>query len=176
MKVPVNTIFLLFLIFFLSVFSGCSKENTSAEDISLSQLDIDLLIQHKEKIDRITKKYDEILKKTKVQNQQKVIESGKMEIDKYLKSKKLNPKIFMRKSKKILKGYIAFHTTGKKAFEKRKKILEEQNLSKNEIETNLKAFKKEKEKFFKEMTSGLTDYEIELIRTNLQKISTVIKI
>ena len=176
MKVLIQIVFSLFMVLLPTLFSGCTKEKASSEDLSLSQLDIDLLIQHKDKIDSITKKYDEILTKTKAQNRSEVIEKGKSEINRYLKSKKLNPELFMRKSKKILKGYIAFYTTGEKALERRRKALKEKNLSQKEIETNIKAFQREKEKVFKEMTSSLTDYEIELVRTNLQKISTVVKL
>jgi len=142
----------------------------------LSQLDIDLLIQHKKKIDRITKKYDSMLTKAQRKKRPDVIKKGKTEINSYLSSKDLKPTLFMRKSKKIIKGYIAFYNISNKVVEKRKKFLEEQNLSKKELETNIEAFKKEKEGTFIEMTKGLSDYEIELIKNNLQKISTIIKL
>ena len=176
MKIVIQTVFAVLLIFLPILFSGCSKDSSPLESMALTQLDIDLLVQHKKKIDQITKKYDGMLTKTKMQQRPEVIKKGKTEINNYLKSQKLNPGFFMRKSKKILKGYIAFSSTGEKALERRRKILEEQNLSKNEIKTNIKAFKKEREKVFKEMTAGLTDYEVELIRTNIQKISTVVNL
>jgi hypothetical protein len=139
-------------------------------------MDIDLLVQHKKKIDSITKKYDSLLTKTQMKKRPEVIEKGKSEINSYLKSKDLKPTLFMRKSKKIIKGYIAFYNISDKAVEKRKELLEEQNLSKKELETNIEAFKKEQESTFTEMTSGLSDYEIELVRNNLKKISTVINL
>lgn len=175
MKVTINIVFSVLLIFLFILFSGCSKK-AQQESMTISQLDIDLLIQHKKKIDLITKKYDSILTKTQMKKRPEVIEKGKAEINSYLKSKDLNPILFMRKSKKIIKGYIAFYNTSDDAVKKRKKLLEDQNLTKKELETNIEAFKKEKERLFFEMTTDLSDYEIELIKNNLHKISTVIKL
>jgi len=175
MKVTISIVFSVLMIFLFILFSGCSKNNEQ-EDLNLSQLDIDLLVQHKNKIDQITKKYDSMLAKTQMKKRPEVLEKGKAEINNYLKSKNLKPTQFMRKSKKIIKGYIAFYSTSSNAVEKRKKLLEEQNLTKKELDANIEAFKKEKESTFIEMTAGLSDYEIELIKNNLQKISTVIKL
>ncbi len=176
MKVAIDS-FLSVLLIFLLVFSvsGCSKK-APEKSMILSQMDVDLLVQHKKNIDRITKKYDKILRKTKQQDRPAVVNKGKSEIDNFLRSKNLDPTFFMRKSKKILNGYIAFYKTSDAAVERRKKILKEQNLSEKEIRENIKAFKKEKESVFKELTDGLTDYEIELIRTNLKKIASVVKL
>lgn len=174
MKVVIKAVVLILVITILVVFSSCSENKKSQESMVLSQMDIDLLVQHKKSIDRITKKFDKVLSKTKKINRPKVISTGKTEINNYLKSNNLDPVFFMRKSKKILKGYIAFIKTDKNAVKKREAILKEQNLSEKEIKTNLKAFKRERERSFKELTSGLSDYEIELIRTNLKKISSVV--
>lgn len=176
MKVFIKVVFFMFALSIPLFFSSCSKNSKSPESMVLSQLDIDLLIQHKKNIDRITEKYDKILLKTKKQDQQKLLKEGKAEINSYLNSKDLNPMFFMRKSKKILEGYIAFYKTGEKALKRRKKMLIEQNLSEKEIEMNIAAFKNERERIFKELTSNLSDYEIELIRSNLEKLSSVINL
>lgn len=176
MKVIANTVFSVLLILIFILFSGCSKDKKPAESMILSQTDIDLLVEHKKQIDRITKKYDRTLSKTKMQDRPEVVKKGKAEINKYLKRHQLHPTFFMRKSKKILKGYIAFYKTDDAAIERRRKILEKQNLSKEELKSNIKAFKKENERTFRELTSDLTDYEIELIRANLSKLSTVVNL
>jgi hypothetical protein len=176
MKVFIKVVFFVFAISIPFLFSSCSKSGESSESMVLSQHDIDLLVQHKKNIDRITEKYDKILSKTKKQDQQKILKKGKAEINSYLKSQDLNPLFFMRKSKKILEGYIAFYKTSEKALKRRKKMLREQNLSEKEIEMNINAFKNERERIFKELTSNLSDYEIELIRSNLEKLSSVINL
>jgi len=173
MKTTTHILFSVLFIFFLTSLSGCLKKKESTESMTLSQLDIDKLVQHKKQVDQITKKYDNILKKTTVQKRSEVLAAGKNEIDKYLRSKKLDPVFFMRKSKKILKGYIAFYSSSEAALEKRLMILRKQNLSKKEIEANIAAFKKVNDRTFKEMTSELTDYEVELIRSNFKKLSSV---
>lgn len=159
----------------LSVFLCCNTRKIDENDLTLSQKDIDLLLKHKKHIDRITMKYDRELSKTKGKMKAEVIEKGKAEIDNYLKSNELNPTVFMRKSKKILKGYLAFHETGPESFERKIKMLESQNLTEKEFDQTVAAYKKSGEELFKEYTSDLSDYEIELIKMNLKNLSGIIR-
>jgi hypothetical protein len=153
----------------------CSKKEPEKIDTSVSQEDIDLLIRHKKNIDRITGKYDAELKKMKPQERQAVVQKGKEEIDNYLKSNDLSPVVFMRKSKKILKGYLAFQETGEEALEKKIEMLRLEGLKEEEIKEKTVLYKKANENLFKEFTSELSDYEIQLVKSNLKNISAVVK-
>lgn len=157
------------------LFSSCSRKNNENEDLTLSQNDIDLLVTHKTRIDRITGKYDRELQKAGAQMKNQIIQNGKTEINRYLQSKGLDPIVFMRKSKKILKSYLAFYETGPEALERKIKLLQSQEMTEKQYEQALEVYKKSNETLFKEYTSELTDYEIELIKMNLQKLSGVIK-
>jgi len=154
---------------------SCSKKEPEKIDTSVSQEDVDLLIKHKKNIDRITGKYDAELQKVKKQDQQAVIQKGKDAIDNYLKSNNLSPVVFMRKSKKILKGYLAFQETGEESLKKKIEILRLEGLKEEEIKEKAVLYKKANENLFKEFTSELSDYEIQLVKSNLKNISAVVK-
>ena len=154
---------------------SCRRKNNENADLTLSQNDIDLLVTHKAQIDRITGKYDRELQKSRGQMKAQIIENGKTEINRYLESKELDPVVFMRKSKKILKGYLAFHETGPEALERKMELLQSQEMTEKQYDEALQAYKRSNEELFMEYTSGLNDYEIELIKMNLQKLSGVIK-
>lgn len=154
---------------------SCRRKNNENADLTLSQNDIDLLVTHKDQIDRITGKYDRELQKSSNQAKAQIIENGKTEINRYLESKGLDPVVFMRKSKKILKGYLAFYETGPEALERKTKLLQSQEMTEKQYEQALEAYKKSNEELFREYTSGLNDYEIELIKMNIQKLSGAIK-
>lgn len=174
MKKIVSVLTISFLFVNLLI-SSCSRKNSENADLTLSQNDIDLLVTHKAQIDRITGKYDRELQKTDAQMKAQIIENGKTEINRYLESKGLDPAVFMRKSKKILKGCLAFYETGQEALERKTKLLQSKEMTEKQYEQALEAYKKSNEELFREYTSGLTDYEIELIKMNLQKLSGVIK-
>lgn len=159
----------------LLILPCCNKGKTDEFDLTLSQNDIDLLIKHKSRIDQITGKYDQELRKARGQTKTQIIEKGKSEINKYLESNDLNPVVFMRKSKKILKGYFAFYETGPESLERKVKFLESQELTEKQFNKTLEAYKKSNEELFKEYTSGLSDYEIELIKMNVKNLSGMMK-
>lgn len=163
----------VFIIIFF--FHGCFSTKEEEPDLNLSQNDIDLLIKHKKKIDKITGKYDKELSRNKKEKKADVLEKGKKEIDEYLKSNNLFPKSFMRKSKKILKGYLAFIETGNSALEKRAKEIEAENFTAKEFEEKMNLYKQSNQALFKELTTGLSDYEIQLIESNLKNISAIMK-
>lgn len=155
--------------------SSCKRKNKEDADLTLSQNDIDLLVTHKKQIDIITGKYDRELQKSPANAKAQVVQNGKDEINRYLESKNLDSVVFMRKSKKILKGFLAFHETGQEALERKIRLLQTQELTEKQYEQALEAYKKSNDELFKEYTSGLTDYEIELIKMNIQKLSGVVK-
>ena len=153
----------------------CSKKEPEKIDTSISQEDIDLLIKHKKNIDRITGKYDAEMQKVKQHEKPAIIQKGKDEIDSYLKANNLNPVAFMRKSKKILKGYLAFQETSDAAIEKKIELLKNENLKDEEIKKKTELYKKTGEDLFREFTSELSDYEIQLIKSNLKNLSAIVK-
>ena len=104
MQFTAKLLIIFIILINFAVLAGCkSKKPEQKSDYSITQQDIDLFIKHKYQIDEITAKFDEKLKKTATQDRKIIFEEGKKEINKYLKSNDLNPEIFMRKSKKILK-------------------------------------------------------------------------
>lgn len=155
--------------------SSCGQKNKETLDLTLSQNDIDLLAAHKKQLDRITEKFDRELQKSKGTEKVQIVEKGKKEINSYLESKDINPLVFMRKSKKILKGYLAFLETGPEALERKIRLLQSQELTEKQHKQAIEAYKKSNEDLFREYTSELSDYEIELIRMNIGKLSDIIK-
>jgi len=153
----------------------CSKKEPEKIDTSISQEDIDLLIKHKKNIDRITGKYDAEMQKVKQHEKPAIIQKGKDEIDNYLKSNNLSPVVFMRKSKKILKGYLAFLETSEESLQKKTEMLNKEGLKEEEIKQKAALYKKAGENAFKELTSELSDYEIQLIKSNLKNLSAIVK-
>ncbi|HQI03683.1 MAG TPA: hypothetical protein PL195_00320 [bacterium] len=158
-----------------SLILSCSKKKPDEINTSVSQEDIDLLIRHKRNIDRITGKYDSEMQKVKQHQKPALIQKGKDEIDSYLKANNLNPVAFMRKSKKILKGYLAFQETSDAAIEKKIELLKNENLKDEEIKKKTELYKKTGEDLFREFTSELSDYEIQLIKSNLKNLSAIVK-
>ncbi|HPA56492.1 MAG TPA: hypothetical protein PLT70_03585 [bacterium] len=170
----------ILFILILTLISGCfivscSEKKPDVIDTSVSQEDIDLLIKHKKNIDRITGKYDSEMQKMKQHEKPALIQKGKDEIDSYLKANNLNPVAFMRKSKKILKGYLAFQETSDAAIEKKIELLKNENLKEEEIKKKTELYKKAGEDLFREYTSELSDYEIQLIKSNLKNLSAIVK-
>lgn len=166
---------LIVTMIFGTISFSCSKKDSGKIDVSFSQEDIDLIIKHKKNIDKITGKYDLELQKTKKENQQIVLSEGKDKINKYLESSGLNPVVFMRRSKRILKGYLAFHETSEESLEKKMKLLENENLTENEYKTRKEFYRQANESLFKELTSDLSDYEIQLIKSNLKNLLEIVK-
>lgn len=154
---------------------SCSKKEQKEIDTDLSQEDINLLIKHKKSIDRITGKYDAELQKTQQSERAAVVEKGKNEIDAYLKSHELSPVAFMRKSKKILKGYLAFQEISDESLKNKMSLLEKENLTEKEIRDKETLYKNAAERAFKELTSELSDYEIQLVKSNLKSLSAIVK-
>jgi len=132
-----------------------------------------LLVEHKKTIDAITSEYDKKISEAQPGAAYKLIEEGKSEINKYLESKGLKPEIFMKKSKKILKCYLAFNEISDETMQKRIEILKKNDTSEKDIETKIQAYKKTGEAFFKEMTAGLSEQEMEIIKSNLRNIAAV---
>ena len=174
----------LFFFVFLSLFifaTSCSKQEPLPEkveqfpDLTITQGDIMLLIEHKKTIDGITEKYDKKMAEAQPSTAYKLIEDGKSEINRYLESKGLNPEVFMKKSKKILRAYLAFVETSDETMQKRIELLKQNDASPNEIKMKTNAYKKAGETFFKEMTSELSPKEMELIKSNLATIASVVK-
>jgi hypothetical protein len=132
-----------------------------------------LLLEHKKNIDAITAKYDKKISEAQPSAAYKLIENGKNEINTYLENKGLNPEIFMKKSKKILRAYLGFTEISEETMKKRIEILKKNDTSEKDIEIKIKAYKKAGESFFQEMTAGLTEKEKELIKSNLKNIATV---
>lgn len=172
-KTAVIIVVVIFLI--LLVMSSCNGKRTDEFDLTLSQNDIDLLIKHKSRIDQITGKFDQELRKAHGQMKTQIIERGKNEINSYLESNDLNPVVFMRKSKKILKGYLAFYETGPESLERKVKMLETKGLTQKEFESTVEAYKKANEELFKEFASDLSDYEVELIKMNMKNLSAMMR-
>jgi hypothetical protein len=169
-------LFLLILIIISGCLTvSCSKKDPGVVDTSISQEDIDLLIKHKKNIDRITGKYDAQMQKAKQHEKPAIIQKGKDEIDNYLKSNNLSPVVFMRKSKKILKGYLAFQEISEQALKKKTEIFNKEGLGEEEIKQKTALYKEAGENAFKELTSELSDYEIQLIKSNLKNLSAVIQ-
>ena len=167
----VNAVFAAVLCIFLAV--SCSKKEDAAPDLTITQSDIMLLIEHKKTIDGITAKYDKKISESEPGASYKLIEEGKGEINKYLESKGLKPEVFMKKSKKILKCYLAFNEISEETKQKRIEILKKNDTSDRDLEIKMKAYEKAGEAFFKEMTSGLSEKEIELVKSNLKNIAEV---
>jgi hypothetical protein len=115
------------------------------------------------------------MQKVKQHQKPALIQKGKDEIDSYLKANNLNPVAFMRKSKKILKGYLAFQETSDAAIEKKIELLKNENLKDEEIKKKTELYKKTGEDLFREFTSELSDYEIQLIKSNLKNLSAIVK-
>ena len=154
--------------------ASCSKKDESAPaDLTITQGDIMLLIEHKKMIDGITSAYDKKISEAEPSAAYKLIEEGKGEINKYLESKGLNPEIFMKKSKKILRCYLAFNEISEETKQKRIEILKKNDTSERDLEIKINAYQKAGEAFFKEMTEGLSGKEIELIKSNLKNIAEV---
>jgi hypothetical protein len=166
---------LLTLISFLGGICSCRSKRTEPEtDMTITQQDIDLFILHKYRIDEITARYDKQLKKARGSEKKVVFEEGKKEIDSYLEAIGINPSIFMRKSKNILKCYLAFRETGKERAERKRQQLLEQEIPPEQVKEEMEFFAKAAERLFKSYTSELTEKEIGLIKKNLEKISTVV--
>lgn len=168
-----KVIFAAVLCVFLVV--SCSKKEEAAPvpDLTITQTDIMLLIEHKKTIDGITAAYDKKISESEPGAAYKLIEEGKGEINIYLESKGLNPEVFMKKSKKILKCYLAFNEISEETKQKRIEILKQNDTSEHDIEIKIKAYQKAGEAFFKEMTEGLSEKEIELVKSNLKNIEAV---
>jgi len=163
-----------FSLFFLS----CSQKEKDAAaekepDLTVTQTDIMLLLEHKKTIDAITAKYDKKISEVPPSAAYKLIEEGKSEINGYLESKGLKPEIFMKKSKKILKCYLALNEISDETIQKRIEILKQNDTSEKDIKTRIEAYKKAGEAFYKEMTSGMTQQEIGLVKSNLKNIAAV---
>ena len=134
-----------------------------------------LLIEHKKMIDSITAEYDKKIAGAQPGAAYKFIEEGKSEISKYLESKGLNSEVFMKKSKKILRAYLGFTEISEETMQKRVELLKKNDISPKDIETKTQAYKKAGEAFFKEMVSGLSEKEIDIVKSNLKNISTVVE-
>lgn len=173
-----SLIFLVFLSVFI-FFAGCSKQEqaeSKAEpvvNLTITQGDIMLLIRHKKAIDGITAEYDKKIAEVSPSAAYKLMEEGKGEINKYLESQGINPEVFMKKSKKILRAYLGFSEISDETMQKRVEILKKNDASPKDIEIKVSAYKKAGESFFKEMTSGLSQKEIELVKSNLKNIAAV---
>ena len=161
-------------------FFSCSKNEEKkveaeekAPDLTITQTDIMLLIEHKKTIDAITSKYDKKISGAQPSLAYKLIEDGKSEINEYLESKGLKPEIFMKKSKKILKCYLAFNEISDETMQKRIEILRQNDTPENDIKNKTATYKKAGEAFFKEMTSGLSQKEIDLVKSNFKNIAAV---
>lgn len=171
-----KVVFAMILCAFLAV--SCSKKEETAasdSDLTITQSDIMLLIEHKKTIDGITSSFDKKISEAKPGEAYKLIEEGKGEINKYLESKGLNPEIFMKKSKKILKCYLAFNEISDETMQHRIELLRKNDTSEKDIETKVKAYKKAGETFFKEMTSGMSEQEVSLVKSNLKHLSAVVE-
>lgn len=167
-----KVVLVLILCVFLAV--SCSKKEKSAPvDLTITRNDIILLIEHKKTIDNITAEYDKKIAEVPPSGTYKLIEEGKGEINKYLESKGLKPEIFMKKSKKILKCYLAFNEISDETMQKRIEILKQNDTSEQDLKIKIEAYKKAGEAFYQEMTEGLTKQEIDLIKSNLNSISAV---
>lgn len=164
--------------FSLFLFS-CSQKEEKKEveekepDLTITQTDIMLLIEHKKAIDSITAKYDKKIAEVPPSATYKFIEEGKNEINGYLESKGLKPEVFMKKSKKILRAYLGFNEISDETMQKRIDILKQNDTSERDLKIKIEAYKKAGEAFFQEMTSGLTKQEADLIKSNLKNIATV---
>ena len=168
----IEAVFTVVLCVFLAV--SCSKKEESAPaDLTITQGDIMLLIEHKKMIDSITARYDKKISEAEPSAAYKLIEEGKGEINQYLESKGLRPEIFMKKSKKILKCYLAFNEISDETMQKRIEMLKQNDTSERDIEIKVNAYKKAGEAFFKEMTEGLSEKEIDLVKSNLKNIAPV---
>lgn len=168
-----KVVFALILCVFLIV--SCSKKEESAPtpDLTITQSDIMLLIEHKKMIDSITSEYDKKISEAEPGAAYKLIEEGKGRINQYLESKGLKPEVFMKKSKKILKCYLAFNEISEETKQKRIEILKKNDTSDRDLEIKMKAYQKAGEAFFKEMTSDMSEKEIELVKSNLKNIAEV---
>lgn len=163
--------------FSLFFFSCSQKEKETAveqePDLTITQTDIALLVEHKKTIDAITAKYDKKIAEVPPSAAYKLIEDGKSEINGYLESKGLKPEVFMKKAKKILKCYLALNEISDDTLEKKIEILKKNDTSEKDLKIKIEAYKKAGESFFKEMTAGLTKQEIDLVKTNFKIISAV---
>lgn len=166
---------LVFTICFALSMAGCAKKNKLNQDLTLSQNDILLLIQHKRSIDAITKKYDKKLQKAEKQSQKAIVEEGKREIDRYLTEKGIEPISFMKKSKKILEGYLAFRKTSEDSLAIQERFLRNKNIPEEELKAQMESYKKANEVLFKNLTADLSDYEMALIKSNIKLLSKVVK-
>jgi len=168
-----KVVFAAILCVFLAVLCSKKEEVQSAPDLTITQSDIMLLIEHKKTIDGITAKFDKKIAEAQPDTAYKLIDEGKTEINQYLESKGLNPEIFMKKSKKILKCYLAFGEISEETMQKRIELLKKNDTAPEDIERKINAYKKAGESFFKEMTSGLSEKEINLVKSNLKNIGAV---
>jgi hypothetical protein len=166
---------ILGLLGFLGGICSCRSKKTEPEtDTAITQQDIYLFIQHKYRIDEITARHDKQLEKVKAAEKKKIFEEGKKEIDSYLESQGMNPALFMRKSRKILKGYLAFRETDPRRLERKRAELLEKDVPPQQVKEEMDFFARATERLFKSYTSELTEREIDLIKKNLDKISTVV--
>jgi hypothetical protein len=175
MRAALNILILTSIFLLVTLFPSCKSKTVVPEKNQLiQQEDINLFIMHKHHIDEITSKYDEKLSKSPRQDHKKIMEEGKLEINEYLQSNGLKPELFMQKSKKILKCYLAFRETDKSRIDKKRKELEEQNLSEALIDYELSFYENASKKLFKSYTKDLLEHEINLIKFNMNKIANVV--
>ena len=168
-----KVVFALILCVFLIVSGSKKEESAPTPDLTITQSDIMLLIEHKKMIDSITAEYDKKISEAEPSAAYKLIEEGKGRINQYLESKGLKPEVFMKKSKKILKCYLAFNEISEETKQKRIEILKKNDTSDRDLEIKMKAYEKAGEAFFKEMTSDMSEKEIELVKSNLKNIAEV---
>jgi len=175
MRLSLNILVSAMIFLSLTSFSGCRKKAVTdgENDYTISQRDIDLFIMNKYKIDEITSRFDKLIEKAQRNEKKTLIEEGKNEINGYLLSQGLNPELFMRKSKKILKCYLAFQETHPKKLQRIKSELEKKEVSPELIKQELEFYQNASKRLFESYTRDLTEYEVALIKANIEKISQV---
>jgi intergrase/recombinase len=161
----------------LSLLVSCSSKEEPAKPVSLTVTgrDVALFLQNKKAIDLITEEYDKKISEAPAELKSALVEQGKQAINNYLTLHGIEPVSYMKKSKKIMKCYIAFANTSELMLEKRADELRRITSSEAEYERQVELLKNASDKLFKDYTADLTEAEIDVIRPYFKQIAAVIQ-
>lgn len=163
------------LLALLSVSCSSKEEAAPAPNLTVTGRDVALFLQNKKAIDLITEEYDRRIAEAPAEMKNMLVEQGKQAINNYLELHGIEPVSYMKKSKKIMKCYIAFANTSDLMLERRADELRRISSNEAEYERQVEQLKKASDKLFKEYTAGLTDAEIDAIRPYFKQIAAVIQ-
>lgn len=171
----INRIYPVLVLLLSCLFVSCSSKENAAPDLTVTGKDVVLFLQNKKAIDLITEEYDKKISEAPAEMKNMLVGQGKQAINNYLQLHGIEPVSYMKKSKKIMKCYIAFANTSELMLERRADELRRSSSNEEEYERQVEQLKKASDKLFKEYTADLTDAEIDAIRPYFKQIAAVIQ-